>query len=412
MAKVDGRLLVGVMSGTSVDGIDAALVRVSGGGRRRYQMQVVGHLERAWPHAIRKRLMGVMAPTAGRGGVTTEEICELNVRVAEEFARTVGNLLEKTGTRRDAVTAIGSHGQTICHLPMKRKVRDGGSTLQIGSVSTIATLTGLVTVGDFRLADMAVGGQGAPLVPWVDQAILSDEKVARCIQNIGGIGNVTYLPASAKDPSGKDTVIAFDTGPGNMLIDAVVSLSSLGKKRFDRGGRIAKSGVLVPALFRKLQAHPYFDRKPPKSTGREDFGIAFAEEMLHKHRKLKTEDVVHTLTRLTAWSIVDAYAHFLPEVPGEVIPCGGGADNPMLVSMLSEELQHLRSDFTNRHPPKVRRIDEFGIPNKAKEAASFALLAAATLDGVPANLPSVTGASRPVVLGVVARPGVDHHTQQ
>jgi anhydro-N-acetylmuramic acid kinase len=381
------------------------LVRVRGGGRQRYQMEVVGHVERAWPKGIRGRLMAVMAPTAERGGVTTEEICELNVRVAEEFARAVESLLEKTGTRREEVTGIGSHGQTICHLPTKGKVRGGGSTLQIGSVSTIATLTGVVTVGDFRLADMAVGGQGAPLVPWVDQALLSDKKNTRCVQNIGGIGNVTYLPGR---PNG-DSILAFDTGPGNMLIDAVVSISSLGKKQFDRGGKIAKSGALVPALFRELQAHAYFDRKPPKSTGREDFGVRFAEKLLRFHRRLKTEDVVHTLTRLTAWSIVDAYAHFLPELPGEVILCGGGADNPALVSMLTEELQHLRSDFMNRQPPKVRRIDEFGIPNKAKEAASFALLAAATLDEVAANLPSVTGASRPVVLGVVARPGINHY---
>jgi anhydro-N-acetylmuramic acid kinase len=189
-----------------------------------------------------------------------------------------------------------------------------------------------------------------------------------------------------------------------MLMDAVVSLRTRNQLAFDRDGLLARRGKLVPGLLRELQAHSYFSRRPPKSTGREAFGETFARDLLSRYHKLSLEDMLHTLSRLTAWSIADAYLHFLPELPHEVILCGGGADNPTLVGMLSEELGRLKSDFTHPQAPKLLRIDELGVPNKAKEAASFALLAAATLDGVPGNLPSVTGASRRVTLGVVARP--------
>jgi anhydro-N-acetylmuramic acid kinase len=247
--------------------------------------------------------------------------------------------------------------------------------------------------------------------------LLADDEKARCVQNIGGIANVTYLPArNAKhetrntkregttgNGSGRE-VIAFDTGPGNMLLDAVVGLRTAGKRRYDRGGELAARGKMAPKLWRELQGHRYFVAKPPKSTGRELFGMEMARGILKRYSKVRLEDLAQTLTRLTAWSIADAYLHFLPELPDEVIVCGGGADNPMMMRMLGEELAVLKSDFTRPAPPALRRIDEFGIPNKAKEAASFALLAAATVDGVAANLPSVTGAARPVVLGVVARP--------
>jgi anhydro-N-acetylmuramic acid kinase len=398
---VGTRLFVGLMSGTSVDGVDAALVEVTGKEEGRYGARVVAHVEHSWPKKVRERLLGVMAPAAAG----TAEICELNVVVAKEFARAAEKVLDVAAVHKGEVAAIGSHGQTVCHLPAKGKGAKWGmgSTLQLGDVSVIATLTGITTVGNFRPADMAVGGQGAPLVPWTDDALLADDTKARCVQNIGGIANVTYLPPRESAAADGRNVIAFDTGPGNMLLDAVVSLGTRGRQRFDRGGRLAAKGELLPGLWRELQGHAYFGQKPPKSTGRELFGVQMAREILKKHRRARLEDIAHTLTRLTAWSIVDAYLHFLPELPDEVIVCGGGADNPTLMRMLGEELGVLRSDFTRPEPPRLRRIAEFGIPNKAKEAASFALLAAATLDGVPANLPSVTGAGRGVVLGVVAR---------
>ena len=278
-----------------------------------------------------------------------------------------------------------------------------GATLQLGDVSVIATLTGITSVGNFRPADMAVGGQGAPLVPWTDNVLLSHKTKTRCVQNIGGIANVTFLPASQiSNLKFPNPVLAFDTGPGNMLLDAAVSLATDGKHTFDKNGRLAGKGVLDMKLFRHLQAHPYLSRRPPKSTGREEFGLPFARELLATgHWPLTT--LLATLTRFTAWSIADAYLHFLPTLPDEVIVCGGGADNPVLMAMLREEMGKLISEFVGPKKIPVQRIDAFGIANKSKEAASFALLGAATLDGVPANLPSVTGASRPVVLGVVAK---------
>jgi len=278
-----------------------------------------------------------------------------------------------------------------------------GATLQLGDASVLATLTGITTVGNFRPADMVLGGQGAPLVPFADAVLFTHPTKTRAVQNIGGIANVTYLPPTGR-PRATAKIFAFDTGPGNMLLDAVVSLASDGKRRYDEGGRLAAKGSLDMRLFRELQSHPYFTRKPPKSTGREEFGQQFLDRYKNENggeRKLKIENILHTLTRLTAWSIADAYLQFLPGIPDEVILCGGGADNPVLVRMLTEEFAAVGS-------PIVKRIDDFGIPNKAKEAASFALLAVATLDGVAGNVPSVTGAVRPTILGVIA-PQAERH---
>jgi anhydro-N-acetylmuramic acid kinase len=399
------RLIIGLMSGTSVDAIDAALVRIDGQAGR-YRAQVLQHSEHQWPPEIRSRLLAVMAPAE----TTTQEICQLNVIVAEQFAQAVRKLLIAAGVSAKRITAVASHGQTICHLPpqmfpiknQKSKIKNRkpvvASTLQIGDVSVLATLTGIPTIGNFRTADMALGGQGAPLVPFADAMLLSHRKVTRCVQNIGGIANVTYLPVVSGQWSVASSreVVAFDTGPGNMLLDAVVRLVTKGRQAFDRDGRMAASGKLCERLLRTLQRHSYFARTPPKSTGRELFGEASARRLVesYENRSVPRVDLIHTLTRLTAWAIGEAYRRFLPKMPDEVILCGGGADNPVLVDMLAAELGGI----------PLRRIDDFGIPNKAKEAASFALLAAATLDGVPGNLPSVTGARRPAVLGEIAHP--------
>ena len=398
------RLIIGLMSGTSVDAIDAAVVRVGGRANGRYSARVLRHMEFPWPAEIRRRLLAVMAPAQ----TTTQEICDLNVAVAERFAVAALAIMRLARLHTKDIAAIGSHGQTICHLPIAAKSKTKnqkskiGSTLQIGDPSVIATLTGIPTVGNFRPADMAVGGQGAPLVPFADAMLLTDPKKTRCVQNIGGIANVTFLPAGNAVPrTAAKRVIAFDTGPGNMVMDAVVAIATRGRQRFDRNGQLAAAGKLDEALFRRLKKHPYFKRRPPKSTGREEFGQAFARGLLNdiKNGKSKTENLIHTLARFTAWSVAHAYAQFLPQAPDEVILCGGGADNPVLARMLAEEFRAMLPAT-----PAIRLIEEFGIPNKAKEAASFALLAAATLDGVPGNLPSVTGARRAVVLGLMANP--------
>jgi len=389
------RLLLGLMSGTSVDAIDVALVRVVGpltpsalrrGSGVHYRAATMHHHTHAWPAKIRARLLAAMAPAK----ISTQEICQLNALVSREFARAAINALQRAGVMKSKITAIASHGQTICHLPPASRPKSQNpfpSTLQLGDPSIIATLTGMTTVGNFRTADMALGGQGAPLVPWTDAMLLAHETRTRAVQNIGGIANVTYLPGR----SAHSLVIAFDTGPGNMLLDATMSMATKGKLTFDRHGRLAAQGSLNLPLFRHAQRHAYFDRRPPKSTGREEFGAIYAQSLL--------ADRLHTLTRLTTWSIADAYLNYLSELPEDLILCGGGAYNKTLCRMLAEEF--------GTASPNIQVIDDFGIPNKAKEATSFALLGAATLDGVPANLPSVTGASRPTVLGVIARPGGD-----
>ena len=399
------RLFIGLMSGTSVDAIDAALVRITTVATEtgvdlvnrhrkrfaasrtvpnpltpRYAAKVLHHITHPWPKSLRNRLLAIMAPAQA----TTEELCQLNTLVAHHFAAATEKLLKQSHTHRTNITALASHGQTVCHLPQSKIP----STLQLGDPSVLATLTRITTIANFRPADIALGGQGAPLVPFADAALFTHPTKTRAVQNIGGIANVTYLTT--------DSVLAFDTGPGNMLLDATISLATNSKHHYDKNGRLAAKGSLDMQLFRELQAHPYFTRRPPKSTGREDFGEQLAKQI--ENRKSgggKIENLLHTLTRLTAWSIADAYLHFLPQLPDEVILCGGGADNPTLTRMLTEELASLNS-------PIIKRIDDFGIPNKSKEAASFAILAAATLDGIPANLPSVTGASRPTLLGTIA----------
>lgn len=387
------QLYIGLMSGTSVDGIDAALVEIKGE-LPQVEVKVRGHVAVDWPVPLRNRLLNVMAPAS----TTTQEICRLNVAVAKGFAAAVFKLLAKAGVKADQITAIGSHGQTVCHLPPPN---EEASTLQLGDPTVLSVLTGIPVVGNFRPADVAVGGQGAPLVPWTDAVMLTHPKLTRCVQNIGGIGNVTYIPAG-----GRGDVLAFDTGPGNMLIDALVSLKTNGERSFDEGGKIAAAGKLIPHLFRLMQAHAYFERMPPKTTGREDFGYEYARSFfelarMDRHgaeRKRAMIDLIHTATYLTAWSIVDSYLRFLPQTPDEIILCGGGASNPALVAMLRDEWKRIRPE----REPKIGVIDDYGIPNKAKEATSFALLAAATLANVPANVPSATGASHQVVLGCVA----------
>lgn len=412
------RLLIGLMSGTSVDGIDAAIVRVTGTARRLQKVETLYHGASRWPAPLRRRLLAIMAPAV----TTTQELCALNMLVAQHFASAALAALRAAHVRPEQVAAIGSHGQTICHLPPETPQRrprrprtdpspSVGSTLQLGDPSVIALLTGMTTVGNFRPADMALGGQGAPLVPWTDAALLTSPTATRCIQNIGGIANVTYLPKrsppSPHCPAAQHGVLAFDSGPGNMLIDALVNLATRGRQTFDRNGRLALRGRLHAPLFRRLRQHPYFDRHPPKSTGREAFGLPFARQLFAEasRRSISLPDLIHTATRLTAWSIVDAYLQFLPGLPDEVVLCGGGAENPALIAMLREELTNVSTLHGSGVPIALRRIDDFGIPNKAKEAVSFALLALAALDRVPSNLPSVTGARQPTVLGEIACPG-------
>ncbi len=384
----DSVILIALMSGTSVDSIDGVLVEICGN-LPDVAVKVLYIAERQWPRELRARLLGAMAPAV----VPTAEICDLNILVAREFAALANNIANSGPLRRDQITAIASHGQTLCHLPPNSN-RPVGSTLQIGDIATIAQLTGLATVGNFRTADMAVGGQGAPLVPFADRILLSDAARFRCIQNIGGIANVTFLPPRNAPDS---PVMAFDTGPGNMLLDALASILSEETRTFDDQGQWAASGNVDAALLVKLQAHRFFSMSPPKSTGREDFGRQLALQLTAEYPAVPPENLLATAAELTAWSIADAYRRFLPRFPDEVILCGGGMYNDDLVGRLNRHLFPARN-------AALQFIDSFGIPNKAREAVCFAILGWAWLRNCPGNLPEVTGAVRPVLCGQYARP--------
>jgi anhydro-N-acetylmuramic acid kinase len=370
------------MSGTSADGIDVAIVDIGPRGA-----EVLAFDTFPYAAALRNMVFRLFRPETGR----VDEICHANFAVGEAFAAALIRLAKASGIPLDSIDLVGSHGQTIHHMPEGR--RAGGrclcSTLQIGEPSVIAERTGITTVADFRPRDMAAGGEGAPLVPYADYFLFHDARASRAVQNIGGIANVTWLPASGKLA---DT-LAFDTGPGNMMIDRAVHLATRGRRRFDKGGRMAWRGRVSEKLLAELLRHPYLRRRPPKSTGREMFGPQFTDAFYARAYKagLSAEDIVATLTAFTAASIAQAYARFLPGPVDEVVLCGGGARNATLVAMLCEWLA----------PADLVIVDDLGVSADAKEAVSFAILAYATIRGEPSNVPSATGAGRAVVLGKI-----------
>jgi len=379
--------VVGLMSGTSADGVDAAVVDITG--RR---VKLLAFETFPYPPALRERLFALFDPATAR----IDELSCLNFAVGEVFAAAVLRLAERGGIALGSIDLIGSHGQTVWHVPGGRRVgrRKVRSTLQIGEPCVIAERTGITTVADFRTRDVAAGGQGAPLVSRTDWILFRHRTRNRAVQNIGGIANVTYLPAGATI----DDVLAFDTGPGNMVIDRIVERVTGGAKHFDAGGCIAASGKVDTHLLRELSKHPFLRRRPPKTTGREEFGAAFTDAI---HKKAKRQgicdaDLIATVTALTATTIADAYRRFLPGPVDEVILCGGGARNATLVAMLRDELP----------AAKVAVMDELGLNADAKEAVSFALLARQTIRGSAGNIPHATGATHPTILGKIVPAGV------
>lgn len=381
-------LVLGLMSGTSADGIDVALARVNGNPPR-LQSEILAHVTIPMNTALRNAVLRI----AEGGTCTAGEISQLNFRVGEEFAGAAAAACKKFRVRLADVELIGSHGQTIFHQGYASRFlgQKIASTLQIGEPSVIAARTGIPTVGDFRVADLAAGGQGAPLVPYVDALLLRDEKTGRIALNLGGIGNVTVLPRQ----SDLDQVMAFDTGPGNMVIDALVAHYTKGRARFDRNAGMARKGRCLPSLLEDLLTDPYLKIVPPKSTGREYYGSEFTNKLLEKARKYRAlpQDLVRTATVFTALSVVDALNRFvLPKVEvGQVIVSGGGARNPLIMAQLAAALA----------PVEVLPLSSLGIPEDAKEAYAFALLAYETWNRRTGNLPSATGARKAVVLGKV-----------
>ena len=381
-------LVMGLMSGTSADGIDVALARVNGAPPR-LKSELLAHATLPLHPALRKELLRIAEGGSCRAG----EISQLNFRVGEEFAAAAIAACKRFRVRIANVDLIGSHGQTIFHQgnPVTFLGSKTASTLQIGEPSVIAARTGIPTVGDFRVADMAAGGQGAPLVPYVDALLFRDERIGRVALNLGGIGNVTVLARRA----GLGRVLAFDTGPGNMVIDALVTHFTKGRSRFDLDARMARKGRCIPSLLQELLKDPYLKIKPPKSTGREYYGSEFVKKLLgmaSEHR-VRPEDLVRTVTLFTALSVVDALNRFvLPTVNiAEVIVSGGGARNPLIMAQLAAALD----------PIEVIPLSRLGIPEDAKEAYAFALLAYETWNHRTGNLPSATGAKKTVVLGKI-----------
>jgi anhydro-N-acetylmuramic acid kinase len=373
--------IVGLMSGTSLDGVDAALVDVGGSGTEDVTVDVIHALTLPYDEARRTAIHDAIV--AG----TAEALCGLHGDLGEWLAEAV--LAVCAGAKVDVATvdAVGSHGQTVWHRPPAEGRR--GATLQLGDPATIAERTGRLVVSDFRTRDVAAGGQGAPLVPWVDQLLFTVPDRARALQNLGGIGNVTRVP-----PKGSaEPVWAFDTGPANSLIDAAVELATDGRHRYDRDGRLAARGTVDGALLDDLLRHPYFAAEPPKSTGREEFGRPFVERLVQAVRPEGDQDwmdLVATLTELAARTVADAYARWVvPRGVDEVVLSGGGARNPVLSGRIRTLLE----------PLPVVDGTTLGVDPDAKEAVAFAVLAWAHLRGIPANVPAATGAAGPRVLG-------------
>jgi anhydro-N-acetylmuramic acid kinase len=339
---------------------------------------------------LRKEILRV----AEQHPITAGELSQLNFRLGEVFAEAALAACRAFRVSPKRIALIGSHGQTIFHQgkPVPYLGRPTTSTLQIGEPSIIAARTGITTVGDFRPADIALGGQGAPLVPYADYVLYRHEKLGRVSLNLGGIANVTVIPAAAKP----EQIFAFDTGPANMLIDALVAHFSHGRKRFDKDARIAQTGRSIPALLNELMRDPYLKLAPPKSTGREYYGQAYLKKVLalgNKHRA-KSADLIRAATIFTALSVVDALNRFvLPKTKiHQLIVSGGGSRNPLLLVQLSAALGSI----------EILPSSSFGIPEDAKEAFAFALLAYETFHGRPGNLPSATGARGPAILGKIS----------
>ncbi|QDS35408.1 anhydro-N-acetylmuramic acid kinase [Brevibacillus brevis] len=386
-------VLIGLMSGTSLDGIDAALVAI--------RTDEQGEIEKVtlrdffympYSNDLREWVMNLCSVETAR----VDQLTAVHYGLSEWYAYAVQQLMQKAGVTTAEVDAVCMHGQTIWHIagrtpfPGPLGMTEVRASLQIGELSTLAERTGIPVVGNFRARDLAADGEGAPLVPYADYILFRHPQKGRLLQNIGGIANVTLLPASAAI----EQVVAFDTGPGNMIMDQIVQLMTNGQMRYDEGGKLAAGGTVSSVLLEKWLQDPYYQIKPPKSTGREVYGKAFAQELFHDADQLgiSQRDLLATVTALTATTIANAYVQFvLPTTKvEEVIVSGGGAHNQTLLAMLQSQMP---TGMT------VMTAQQFGMPDDAKEAVAFAILGHETLMGRPSNVPSVTGAKRAVPLG-------------
>lgn len=391
--------IAGVMSGTSVDSIDVAVcdLRADTGGR--IDARVVHFHEQPMPPGLRERILRLFDDGPGSLALT----CSLNFEIGAAFADAVEAALEAGGLERGSLDAIASHGQTAYHIAphMVSEAHPewrSPSTLQIGEPAVIAARTGMRVVSDFRVADMAAGGNGAPLVPFADFHLFSRTGETVILHNIGGVANCTVLPASGR----LDDVIAFDTGPGNMIMDALAE-HFLPGQTCDRDGALARQGCVIEPLLAGWMAIPYILMPPPKSTGRELFGRPFVRAMLASHADARPADLMATTAMFTARSTAENLARFaLKHWPAtEVLLAGGGASNSYLAQLIAGELQRVCGAGA---APRVQRLEDAGFPSKARECMAFALLGYARLCGVPANVPQATGARQRVLLGHITPP--------
>lgn len=380
--------VVGLMSGTSADGIDAALVEIAENPEG-LSVDTLAYLSIPYDESLRQEIFELFAPPSA----TVDKICHMNVVLGEEFAKATLAVINEAGLNPGEVDLVGCHGQTIHHLPTRH------ATLQIGEAAVIAERAGITTVSNFRARDMAAGGEGAPLVPYFDWLVFRHPKRTRVLQNIGGIANMTVLPRGCQ----LGEVYAFDNGPGNMIIDYMASSITKGTQHYDENGSIASRGQVHQGLLNELIAHEFIQRKPPKTSGREEFGAQFSERLMTrwKARGLSDEDMVATATAFTAQAIVHHLEQFvIPRIGlDELIVSGGGAQNPVLMKMIRDGIT----------PVPVVPVETYGVSSDAKEAIAFAVLAYETIRGRPTNVPGATGASRPVLLGCITpgRLGID-----
>ena len=388
LREKETRNVIGLISGTSCDGIDACLAKITGNGSST-EIEIIEFETYPYKNEIRELIFDASNEQTG----TVDKICQLNFILGRLFADAAVQIAGKSSIPISDIDIIGSHGQTIYHISSLKEKADKKvrSTLQIAEPSVIARETGVTTVGDFRTGDIAAGGEGAPLVPYADFILFGKDGIDRAIQNIGGIANVTFLPAGCSI----NEIIAFDNGPGNMIIDCFVEIITDGRLKYDKDGELASKGKLNQGLLERLCSHPYLSIPPPKSTGREDFGFQFSDDLYEKLKRDNVDilDTITTATAFTAKSISDSYRKYIqPSYRiSEVVMSGGGVYNPVLFKFLKDYLGDI----------EIRKVEEFGIPSDAKEALAFAILANETICGNTGNVPSATGARERVVLGKI-----------
>ena len=383
----DSRLVVGLMSGTSADGVDAALCRITGHGTAS-KIEQLGFVFQPFTGEIRREILRL----ASGNSACAADFCKMNFLLGELYVQAVEALCNQTGVRAEQIDLIGSHGQTFWHIPVEeeylgRRIR---STLQLGGDALLAEQFGCPVVGDFRVRDMAAGGLGAPLVPYTEFLLYRSETECVALQNIGGIGNISFLPAGC----GLNDVLAFDTGPGNMVIDALTAQLTGGAQSYDDGGRLAAAGRVSPELLGYMLDDGYLRRRPPKTTGREAYGPDYVARLLRRAEELSVPlgDALATATRFTAECIAAAVRDFAPQPPAKLIVGGGGCMNQTLMGHIAALLPGCA----------VMTNEALGYDSNAKEAVAFAILANEAVFAHYNNAPSATGAKHPVVMGRIS----------